>query len=327
MDIPNKNKQSTIKHSNKKIVVGLCTFHRNDLLDGAIESLSRNDLPDDASVEFVLVDNDTNGGAKEIFDYWHNALPFKSHYFIEPRQGIVHARNRVLEEALKLGATEIALFDDDEIVSQQWLCSLWNYYKNAFVICVGGPMYRLLPADTNKTLIKIWSVDTNHNTGDPYIFSTNNCLLSSELVRPDKMNLRFDEFFNHLGGEDSKFALDTIHQKCLGVAFVKEAVSVERFTKQRATFKYLLKRYFGSGNLVPIIFYRSHMQQSPFSLIRSILKFIKYGTFIPFAILFGKYRFWMTLAKAAQSAGLIMGFFHKGYEYYSLKSLKSELNF
>jgi len=103
-----KGKARAKKSSSNKIVIGLCTYYRNELLDGALESLSRIDLPTDVEVECVLVDNDPEGGARPVFEYYADAFPFKAHYFVEQKQGLVCARNRVLDEALKLGATEIA---------------------------------------------------------------------------------------------------------------------------------------------------------------------------------------------------------------------------
>ena len=44
-----------------KIVIGMCTFGRVDQLKDALGSLSQIILPDDVSVEFVLVDNNPDG--------------------------------------------------------------------------------------------------------------------------------------------------------------------------------------------------------------------------------------------------------------------------
>ncbi len=319
-----QNNKNITKHLNKKIVIGLCTFHRNHSLDSALESLSRINLPEDVNVEFILVDNDKNGGAQKVFQYYQDILPFKSHYFIEYHQGVVHARNRVIEEALKLEATEIASFDDDEILSPQWLTALWNFYKKSFCAGVGGPMYRLLPPDTNQILLRFWKNFQRYNTGDSLaIISTNNCLFSTDLVHPNKMNLRFDEFFNQIGGEDAKFAIDAI--RCgARFGFVQEAISIERFSKQRATFRYLLKRQFGSGSLLPLILRRLYQKKYLSYLLPNIIKLVAHIVFIPFSILFGRYQFWNNLVKLSKAAGTIIGCFGKSYKHYTLKNILLE---
>jgi succinoglycan biosynthesis protein ExoM len=245
-----------------KIIIGLCTYHRNELLDGALESLSRIDLPPGVEVEFVLVDNDADGGAMPVFESYVDAFPFKSHYVIEPNQGLVCARNRVIEEALKLEATEIAFFDDDEIVESNWLTALWNGYLKNSASGVGGSVYRLLPLKHDPLLEKFWSGDGSFCLKDDakglnmkFLISTNNCLFSTHLVRPDGFNLRFDPFFNQIGGEDGKFALDALKR---GAMFFKvmNAITIERFPEERATFRYLVKRHFGKGNLLLLLVHR-----------------------------------------------------------------------
>lgn len=310
-----KAKNKHVTNCSSKIVIGLCTFHRNDLLDGALESLSRIDLPSDVNIEFVLVDNDEKGNAKPIFDGYQNILPFKSYYFIESRQGIVYARNRVLEEALKLDATEIAFFDDDEIVSQEWLISLWNFYKKSSFIGVGGPVYRLFPSNTDKVLLKFWPNTTKHKTKSKFLIATGNCLFSTNLIRADGLNLRYDEFFNQIGGEDGKFAMDAL-QTGGTFAFVKEAIAIERFTKERATFRYLFKRHFGGANLVPLILRKFNSKKYLTFIAPNIFSCIWRIIFIPFFIFGGKFHFLNNLLKITQSIGTLAGFCGYSYKYY-----------
>ncbi|MDR2436287.1 MAG: glycosyltransferase family 2 protein [Puniceicoccales bacterium] len=305
-------------HSNK-IVIGLCTYHRNWLLGGALESLSRIDLPSEVTIEFVLVDNDPAGGAKPVFEAYVGDFPFGSHYFVEPNQGLAYARNRVLEEAIKLGATEIAFFDDDEIVTENWLTALWNSYLESPFGGVGGPAYRLLLPKHDVILEKFWRNLSNRMRKDKYLISTNNCLFSANLVDKNGLNLRFDPFFNQIGGEDAKFALEA----CIGGAqfsFVKEAVVVERFTEERATFFYLFKRHFGGGSLPPLIIWRLGMARSKRRILLCILSCMWRTAFIPLSLCFGKFQFWKNLFYLAEATGCLVGHFGFSYRYYKPKA-------
>ncbi|MDR2721161.1 MAG: glycosyltransferase [Puniceicoccales bacterium] len=305
-----------------KIVIGLCTYHRNELLGGALESLSRIDLPSDVAIEFVLVDNDPTGGAKPVFKAYLDDFSFKSYYFIEPNQGLVYARNRVLEEAIKLNATEIAFFDDDEIVAENWLTALWNAYLKSPFGGVGGPAYRLLPPDHDVLLEKFWKNSSNCRARkDKYLISTNNCLFSANLVAKNGLNLRFDPFFNQIGGEDAKFALEA----CFGGAqfsFVKEAVVVERFPKERATFPYLLKRHFGSGSLPPLIIRRLGIAGQKKRILTSVLSCVWRTAFIPLSLCLGKFQFWKNLLWLMNAVGCLTGCFGYSYRYYKPKTSK-----
>lgn len=318
-----QNKKSEPTSSNRKIVIGLCTFLRNQMLDGALESLLRMDLPTDVSVELVLVDNDPNGGARDLFEYYHAIFPFNSYYFIEPKQGVVYARNRVIDEALKLEATEIAFIDDDEIVSEQWLTALWNFYRDSFFTGVCGPMYRLLPPETDQVLLKFWQNYQQYKTGEERVMYCNNCLFSTNIVRPDKMNIRFDEFFNQIGGEDSMFSLNAINQGAR-FAHVSEAITIERFSKTRATFGYLLRRHFGSGSLLPIALKRAYSRKVWRLFLSHFPRLIVHAIFAPFAILFGRYKFWKNLVKLSEDAGVITGCFGKSYKHYIPKNILKE---
>jgi succinoglycan biosynthesis protein ExoM len=301
--------------SSSKIAIGLCTYHRNEFLDGALDSLSRIDLPDGVAVEFVLIDNDYSGGARAVFDTWADAMPFKSHYFVEPNQGLVYARNRVIEEAISLGATEIAFFDDDEIVLSNWLTALWSTYTTLAVAGVRGQVYRLLPIKHDPLLEKFWPNAAAHNFGEGCLILTGNCLFSSNLVESNGLNLRFDQFFNQIGGEDSKFAVDAAVRGAK-FAFANEAVAIERFTEERATFSYLLKRYFGGGNLNFFIKCRPGIGVGKCLLLQAIS--IPWRTaFIPFSLCFGRFQFWHNILKLAASAGMLAGYFGYKYKHYT----------
>jgi succinoglycan biosynthesis protein ExoM len=286
------------------------------LLNGALESLSRIDLPTGVEVECVLVDNDPEGGAWPVFEYYADTFSFKAHYFVEQKQGLVCARNRVLDEALKLGATEIAFFDDDEIVVSNWLTACWNIYSRSFVSGVGGPVYRLLPVKHDVLLEKFWQNSPRYIPADVYLISTNNCLFSAHLVNQDGFALRFDPFFNQIGGEDGKFALEAFAKGAV-FNFVPEAIAVERFTEQRATFLYLLKRHFGSGSLIPLLMRR--LGKAPYGkyILPSLLSFTWRTIFIPISICFGRFQFWKNLIKLVTAVGTFIGCFGYSYRHYT----------
>ncbi|MDR1255685.1 MAG: glycosyltransferase family 2 protein [Puniceicoccales bacterium] len=311
-----EREKAKVKNSSpNKIVVGLCTYHRNELLDGALESASRLELPPNVEVEFILVDNDPNGGAKPTFDYYADIFPFKSHYFIEPNQGLVYVRNRVLDEAIKLGATEIAFFDDDEIVASNWLRAYWEVYSKTFTSGCGGSVYRLLPLNHDPILEKFWGGSFSlYEDGENCLFLTHNCFFSADIVKPDGLGLRFDPFFNQIGGEDAKFVLEAASHGLI-FNFVKEAIVIERFPEKRATFSYLLKRHFDGGGLIPLAMRRLgrfHIR----GCVRSIFCCLLRTVLIPVSLCFGRFQFWKNLVLLSAALGEVLTTFGYSHKYY-----------
>jgi glycosyltransferase involved in cell wall biosynthesis len=229
-----------------KIVIGLCTFKRNELLKEALDSLTRIEIPTSTVVEFILVDNDQSAGARSVFDAYMPDMPFRSYYFVEEKRGLSCVRNRVIEEALKLDATAIAMFDDDEIVAENWLVELYKAYRRAGTAGVAGTVYRELPEGTSKLIKKFWSTKKCPEGLFLKCLPTSNCLFSTTLVRADGLNIRFDELFNFSGREDLAFSLDA---KLKGARFssAPQASVTEKFPAGRSTIKYLLKQWFGMG--------------------------------------------------------------------------------
>ncbi|MDR1891094.1 MAG: glycosyltransferase, partial [Puniceicoccales bacterium] len=84
----NKRKMGNMGGLSDKIVIGLCTFNRHEPLKEALDSLSQIYIPERTDVEFVLVDNDENAGAKYIFDAYAPDMPFPCHYFVEANRGL-----------------------------------------------------------------------------------------------------------------------------------------------------------------------------------------------------------------------------------------------
>src|SRR3954451_21792829 len=115
-----------------KVVIGLLTYRRPQMLRRALESLRHLNIPDSVSVAAVVIDNNPDRSALPIVAAWAAGsgvgsargagMPLTAVH--EPRRGIASARNRLIEAALERGADAIAFFDDDEILHPDWLVRL-----------------------------------------------------------------------------------------------------------------------------------------------------------------------------------------------------------
>lgn len=124
-------------------------------------------------------------------------------YVVEPRRGIVMARNRALALALP-EADLIAFVDDDETVAPDWLESLVATLDGCGADAVQGPVrpdYDLPPPDWIAALGLF--EQGPFRTGAPRAAAaTNNVLVRAEALRC--RDLRFDPRFNTSGGEDEE---------------------------------------------------------------------------------------------------------------------------
>ncbi|MDR1173592.1 MAG: glycosyltransferase family 2 protein [Puniceicoccales bacterium] len=303
-----------MEDSKDRIVIGLCTFNRHEPLKEALDSLSQIDIPETSEIEFVLVDNDGNGEAKYIFNAYAPDMPFKCHYFVEKNRGLAHVRNRVIEEALKLNATAIAMFDDDEIVAREWLVELYKAFKESGSDGVAGTVYRLLPTDSSNLVKKLWPNSKEPANISLRLLPTNNCLFSTSLVDPKGGNIRFNNAFNFSGREDLVFSFDAIFQ---GAKFTSapQAIVIEKFSKGRSTFKYLLKRWFDTG-VTDVIVARHYGFGVKKRTSKEILSITWRCLILPFLLVGGAKPPAVTILYVTASLGWLCGLFGKKTNYY-----------
>lgn len=128
-----------IKHAITPYVsVVLCTYNRVELLNGAIRTLC-NQLQPSHPYELIIVDNNSSDGTKECSlgycDRFENVR-----YIFEQQQGLSHARNRGLQEAL---GEYIAFVDDDCEVPDDYILQLVDVLCEVKPAVLGGPAYPL----------------------------------------------------------------------------------------------------------------------------------------------------------------------------------------
>ena len=100
------------------ISVVICTFNNSASLRATLRSLAAVQVPDGLSVELCLIDNNSPDDTRLIYEAEAASLPFASRYFFEATQGLSHARNRGLREAV---GEFVVYTDDDVLVSPDWL--------------------------------------------------------------------------------------------------------------------------------------------------------------------------------------------------------------
>lgn len=115
------------------ISVIICTYNRSDLLAKVIESLVCQTF-DRSKYEIIIVDNNSSDNTHDVVKSFADQENLR--YVFEPTQGLSHARNTGLKQAV---GEYVSYFDDDCIIPDRWLekaaISIEKFQPAAF----GGP--------------------------------------------------------------------------------------------------------------------------------------------------------------------------------------------
>lgn len=244
-----------------QISICICTFRRPSGLASTLASMELARFPI-AEIEFVIVDNDPAGSAREVATTKEWALPGPLRYEVEPTAGVGHARNRCLRTAR---GQWICFVDDDELVSKEWLAHLWARVQQDRADGVFGPVVALTP-QLPKWHVRSGFFDRHHSVSGT-LMDWRHCASGNVLIRR--------ELLLGLGGFDSEFARsgaeDTdLFRRCSDAgarliwceeAAIEETVSVQRLTREWAR----LRSYLGGQNYARLV--RRHDGAGPFATV------------------------------------------------------------
>jgi GT2 family glycosyltransferase len=122
--------------SSVDITVVVCTYNRSRNVEQALPHICQAAARVKASVEIIVVDNNSQDETKSVVESASRDLPFQVRYLFERTQGLSFARNRGIRESK--GAV-IAFTDDDCIVDADWVAALWREFaSNPDVGVIGG---------------------------------------------------------------------------------------------------------------------------------------------------------------------------------------------
>ena len=99
----------------------LCTYKRPHLLARTLASLSVLKVPDNAGIEFLIIDNNSNDETPEVVKRWLSQLPGQARYLFQAKQGKAAALNLGLSQAQ---GDWLCFTDDDVLIDRDWLHAL-----------------------------------------------------------------------------------------------------------------------------------------------------------------------------------------------------------
>lgn len=229
-------------HDIKTVDIGICTYRR-PALTATLLSLFELDVPEGVTVRLIVADNDQEPSARTSVDRLRQTSPFEIAYVHCPESNISIARNACLSECR---ADYLAFIDDDETAPPHWLAALLEKAQQTGAEAVFGPVtavYRenapgwMKHGDFHSTM-PVWV------NGEIITGYTCNTLLKMDA--PSVMGRRFALSLGQSGGEDTHF-FSHLHAAGGRIAFAEEALLSEPVPESRASFMWLAKRRFRSG--------------------------------------------------------------------------------
>ena len=119
-----------------RVSICICTFNRARLLRQTLERVARAAVPNDVSLEVVVVDNNSSDDTPRVIEEAARSLPIRSVREMTP--GIAAARNA----AVRAAGGEIFLWlDDDVLIEPDWIQRYVSAVRaNPGVSLFGGPV-------------------------------------------------------------------------------------------------------------------------------------------------------------------------------------------
>jgi glycosyltransferase involved in cell wall biosynthesis len=239
--------------------IGVCitTFNRPNGLGSALAGLASMTLPADLSegLGVYVIDNSADGNARAVVDQTRQSFPWPLHFIHEPRKGVAQARNKALD--VTTGRDFIAFIDDDEIPAPDWLCRLVDLQKKFDADVVSGPVLPHFDKPPMRWLVagRFFEPVRYANGTRMDISYTGNVLFRRSLVI--RTGIRFSEALGEIGGEDVDF-FDRLRRAGADIRYCNDAIVRETIPPDRATLKWLLRRWFRTGNSEAILYMDRH---------------------------------------------------------------------
>jgi len=170
------------------ITLVVCTYNRLDILKVTMPSYLSLRVPDDVTLDVVIIDNNSQDGTRGFVEDFirkkKNTINIK--YILEPKQGVSFARNTGYKNA---SGDYIGYLDDECVLPEQWLEVAVENILAEQPAFLGGPYFgKFLPKTTSS-----WCKES---FGDSYMVEHNlpNAPLEGRYLSEGNMLVRKDIF-------------------------------------------------------------------------------------------------------------------------------------
>ncbi|MBO0140025.1 glycosyltransferase family 2 protein [Agrobacterium sp. Ap1] len=225
-----------------RIDIGICTYRRPALKE-TLESLFKLTVPAGASLRLIVADNDAVPSASDLVESLRQHSPFPILYVHCPKSNISIARNACLTST---EADFLAFIDDDETATPEWLAALYENARQTGAEAVLGPVRALYGDDSAAWMRNGDFHSTMPVWVDGRIITGYTCNTLLDMRSPLVIGRRFALALGQSGGEDTHF-FSQLTESGGRIEFAEDALVLEPVPASRASFMWLAKRRFRSG--------------------------------------------------------------------------------
>lgn len=264
------------------ITATISTYNREKYLPGVLESIAKQTLNREL-FEVVLVDNNSPGNTKEIFEkFAAENSTISCSYYLETNQGLSFGRNRGIQEAK---GKYITFIDDDAFLSDNYLEKIYSYFENhADVAAIGSKILlhyeSIIPAWENKYLNSLLGY---FNIGDvekvfpknDYPRGSNMSFRMSVFEKVGLFNTELGRKGSGMGGSEEKDIFKRIYNfPELKVVYIPDALVYHCVPVERTTKEFIKKQALGTGTSEKI---RVKNEGIGSTIKRYFVEFFKWG--------------------------------------------------
>jgi glycosyltransferase involved in cell wall biosynthesis len=220
----------------------------SELLRDCLDSIAaqQGTLPD---VEVFVADNDPAGRqGLSVAEELAPRFRFPLTGTIVDQPGISAVRNAILEEARDRNVDFIAMIDDDETASPEWIANLLTMQQQTSAGIVGGPVHYSFVSTPHQSVINSGEFQTMLRPSGKTLplKGSGNFLVSAHSL--SKVGWpAFDNDFGLTGGEDSEW-FKRLARLGLSFAWATNALTTEMVPPERTTEQWILQRAYRCGN-------------------------------------------------------------------------------
>ncbi|WP_162937692.1 glycosyltransferase family 2 protein [Indioceanicola profundi] len=238
-----------------EVVVCTATYRRPEGLKRLLDGIAVQDLSGwtDVRLSVVVVDNNPDASAAPVVAEVAARCPYPLRHVHEQRRGISQARNRALDETRD--ADFICYIDDDEVPSPDWVARLLDAQRVSKADVVAGVVLPYFDGPVPDWARRGGFFEQRRHAdleAIDYAY-TNNVLIRRPLV--EELGLRFDEALGLTGGEDLCFFGQALDSGCR-IVWADQAIVTEWIPASRISLRWLLKRWYRTGNADAILLQR-----------------------------------------------------------------------
>lgn len=301
---------NSLKTKITHISLALCTFKRPNIFSKCLETIAQLHLPSNIAVSLVIIDNDEEASAKELVNSFRDKINIDIYYFIESKRGLANARNRLIQECVNLGASHIAMFDDDILLPKNWLINYFDYYRqNEEAVIITAASYSKFTSKPPKYIEKndLFKCSTTKKTGmirkDA---ASGNVFFPISIIT--ELGLNFNSEYVFMGGEDGKF-FEEASNKGAVIVWCNECYNYELNGTDKINIAWILKRsrYNGFSAAKNTIKRKQGNFAKNIYIIRQTASFVINCIVLPLSIFAGITGFINMLGFTAKSLGRLQG--------------------